>query len=281
MCSLGRHRVSETYAVSLHRFLRFLPQDDIPLCHIDATLMQSFEYHLIAEGLTPNTISFYMRNLRALYNRAVEQGRVRQKFPFRHVYTGVDKTMKRAVPARLVSRLRAIDLSLQPDLAYARDMFLFSFYTRGMSFVDMAFLRKSDLKDGMLIYRRKKTGQQLIIKWERPMQQIVERYASPTSPYLLPIIRCPGYGERRQYQSMAHYVNVKLRLLGQQLSFPLPLTMYVARHSWATMARSKNVPLSTISQAMGHNSEHTTRIYLSLLDTSQVDKANRLILQSL
>lgn len=243
--------------------------------------MQSFEYHLIAEGLTPNTISFYMRNLRALYNRAVEQGRVRQKFPFRHVYTGVDKTMKRAVPARLVSRLRAIDLSLQPDLAYARDMFLFSFYTRGMSFVDMAFLRKSDLKDGMLIYRRKKTGQQLIIKWERPMQQIVERYASPTSPYLLPIIRCPGYGERRQYQSMAHYVNVKLRLLGQQLSFPLPLTMYVARHSWATMARSKNVPLSTISQAMGHNSEHTTRIYLSLLDTSQVDKANRLILQSL
>lgn len=243
--------------------------------------MQSFESHLIQEGISLNTISFYMRNLRALYNRAVEQGVTEQKFPFRHVYTGVGKTMKRAVSRQLVSRLRSIDLTAQPDLEFARDLFLFSFYTRGMSFVDMAFLRKSDLKGGILIYHRKKTGRQLVIKWENPMQQIVDRYATTTSPYLLPIIRWPGYHERRQYQSMAHYVNVKLHILGRMLSFPLPLTMYVARHSWATMAHDRNVPLSTISQAMGHDSEKTTRIYLSQLDTSQVDKANLLILQSL
>ena len=76
-------------------------------------------------------------------------------------------------------------------------------------------------------------------------------------------------------------VNQKLKKLGMRLGLSIPLTTYVARHAWASIAKSKNISLSVISEAMGHDSENTTRIYLASLDTSLVDKANSLILKSL
>ena len=160
-------------------------------------------------------------------------------------------------------------------------MFLFSFYTRGMSFVDIAYLKKADLKSGVLTYRRQKTGRRLSIKWEKPMQEILDRYGHNDSPYLFPVIRDTAKDAVRQYRSAAHFINGKLKELGKRLGLGMPLTMYVARHAWASIARSKNVPLATISEAMGHDSENTTKIYLASLDTSQVDKENDIILKSL
>ena len=232
------------------------------------------------QGICPNSISFYMRNLRAIYNRAAEKGLVMQRYPFRHVYTGIDKTVKRAVPLSVIRKLRDLDLRFNPGMDFARDVFMFSFYTRGMSFVDMAFLKKKDLRNGILSYRRHKTNQLLLIRWEKPMQELVDKYDTADTPYLLPIIRRIG-DERKQYKNEAHRVNRILKKIGEQLGLTIPLTTYVARHGWASIARSKNIPISTISEAMGHDSEATTRIYLASLDTSVVDRANSLILSSL
>ena len=160
-------------------------------------------------------------------------------------------------------------------------MLLFSFYTRGMSMIDMAFLKKKDLDNGVLSYRRKKTGQQLFIKWEPCMQEIVDRYNNPASPYLLPIINRPGIEERKQYINESHRINRHLKAIGKELGLSVPLTHYVSRHSWASAARSKNIPISVISEGMGHDSEATTKIYLASLDTATVDEANGLILKSL
>ena len=136
-------------------------------------------------------------------------------------------------------------------------------------------------KRQVLTYRRRKTGRRLSIKWEKPMQEILDRYGHNDSPYLFPVIRDTAKDAVRQYRSAAHFINGKLKELGKRLGLGMPLTMYVARHAWASIARSKNVPLATISEAMGHDSENTTRIYLASLDTSQVDKANDIILKSL
>ena len=222
-----------------------------------------------------------MRGLRAIYNRAVEKELTVQRSPFKHVYTGIDKTVKRAVPLKIIRQIRDLDLSLYPVMDYARDVFMFSFYTRGMSFVDMAFLKKKDLQNSILSYRRHKTNQQLFIKWEKPMQELIDKYDTTGSPYLLPIIKSNGKDERRQYKIEAHRINRNLKKIGEQLGLAIPLTTYVARHGWASIAKSKNIPIATISEAMGHDSETTTRIYLASLDTSAVDKANRLILKSL
>lgn len=143
---LNRIRTSETYSVTLASFMKFRDGQDILLCEIDSDAIMLYEAWLKANGNCPNTISFYMRILRAVYNRAVEKDLIEQKFPFKYVYTGIDKTVKRAVPLKTVKRIKELDLTKKPHLDYARDMFLFSFYTRGMSFVDMAYLKKSDLK---------------------------------------------------------------------------------------------------------------------------------------
>ena len=278
---IGKHRTAETYMTTLNSFIRFRKGKDVLLEEVDSSLMMKYESYLKSTGICPNTTSYYMRNLRAIYNRAVEKDLTVQRSPFKYVYTGIDKTVKRAIPLEEIRRLRELDLTRSPSLAYARDIFMFSFYTRGMSFIDMAFLRKKDLQNGILSYRRQKTGQQLFIKWEKPMQEIINRYDTQGSPYLLPIIRDLEADGRKQYKKTAHLVNLKLKKLGMQLGLSIPLTTYVARHAWASIAKSKNVALSVISEAMGHDSENTTRIYLASLDTSLVDKANSLILNSL
>lgn len=282
LSGIGRTSMSTAYATTISSFLRFLDdRRDVALADFDSDLMQAYEVWLRDGGLCPNSSSYYMRNLRAIYNRAVERELTVQNHPFRHVYTGVDKTVKRAVPLRVIRRIRDMDLTDSPALDYARDMFMFSFYTRGMSFVDMAFLQKKDLHNGILSYRRRKTNQLLTIKWEKPMQDIVDKYDTTASPYILPIIRDIGRDGRRQYKNVAHFVNIKLKSIGRRINLDIPLTTYVARHGWASIARSKNIPLATISEAMGHDSETTTRIYLASLDTSVVDRANHIILSSL
>lgn len=278
---IGKTRTAERYTTVMNSFGRFAGENDVLLDEVDSDLMVKYETFLKARGICPNSSSYYMRGLRAIYNRAVEKKLTVQRNPFKHVYTGIDKTVKRAVPLKIIRQIRDLDLALSPATDFARDIFMFSFYTRGMSFIDMAFLKKKDLQNGILSYRRHKTNQQLFIKWEKPMQELIDKYDTTGTPYLLPIIRDMNADERRQYKNAVHLVNNKLKKLGGQLGLPIPLTSYVARHAWASIAKSKNIPVSTISEAMGHDSENTTRIYLASLDTSVVDKANSLILKSL
>lgn len=278
---IGRKRSAEIYSSAANSLERFLGGNDVLLEEVDSYLMMTYEAYLKSTGICPNSISFYMRSLRSVYNRAVEKGLVVQRNPFSHVYAGIDKTVKRALPLESIRRIRDFNLSLQPPLDYARDLFMFSFYTRGMAFIDMAFLKKKDLQNGILSYRRHKTGQQLFIKWEKPMQEIVDKYDTSDTPYLLPVIKGDGNDERTQYMNEVHRVNRNLKKIGEMIGLCIPLTTYVARHGWASIAKSKNIPISTISEAMGHDSENTTRIYLASLDTSAVDKANSLILKML
>ncbi len=277
----GKIRTSETYSAALNSFKKFRNDEDIMLDCINTEVMEAYEAWHHNRGNIPNTISFYTRILRAVYHRAVEDDIIENRNPFRHVYTGVDKTVKRALPLKTFKKIKALDLSLHPTLDYARDMFMMSFMLRGMSFIDMAYLRKTDLTNGYIIYRRRKTGQQLTIAWTTEMQMITDKYPENTSEYLLPIIRNSGINERCAYRNVGYLINRNLKKVAEMTNIKIPLTMYVARHSWASAAKAKGIPLSVISEGMGHDSEATTQIYLASLDTSVVDKANSLILKSL
>ena len=278
---MGKIRTAENYSCTLKSFMQFRGDRDVLLSEIDSDLMQLYEAYLHGKGAVRNTSSFYMRILRAVYNRALEKELMEQRNPFRHVYTGVDKTVKRAVPLSAIKRMKNLDLSLQPNLEFARDMFLFSFYTRGMSFIDMAHLKKKDLQNEFLSYRRRKTGQQLVIRWEKCMQEIVDKHHTcGRNPYLLPILNFQNES-RKQYKYAQSRINVHLKEIANMIGVSIPLSMYVARHSWASIAKSKNIPISVISEGMGHDSELTTQIYLASLDNTIVDNANAQILKCL
>lgn len=286
----GHIRTSETYKAAKNSFKNFLEsgslkntlqEDDIMLDTITPELMESYEAWQRMRGLSPNTTSFYLRILRAVYNRAVDKKLIDDLGPFRHVYTGIERTVKRALPLETLRKIKSVDLEKMPSLDYARDMFMLSFYLRGMSFIDMAFLRKIDLKCGRVTYRRRKTGQLLSIAWTKEMQDILDKYPQNTTEYLLPIIRSSGTVERYTYRNVAYSVNCNLKRLAEITGVNIPLTLYVARHSWASAAKVNGIPISIISEGMGHDSETTTMIYLASLETSAIDEANDLIITNL
>lgn len=271
----------KNYQAALDSFKRFRDNEDVPIEAIDHIIMEDYQAYLNSAGLTPNSMSFYMRILRATYNRAVEEELTKDRKPFRTVFTGTEKTLKRAISASDIKRIRNLDFSSKPNLEFARDIFLFLFFCRGMSFIDAAFLKKTDIQNGVLTYRRHKTGQLLHIKIIKQICELIDRYPTGDSSYLLPIITDPGNDERRQYETALRRINKTLKIIAGMIKLPVTLTTYVSRHAWATIAKSKNVPVSVISDALGHDSIATTQIYLASIDASTIDRVNEQIIKDL
>lgn len=272
---------AKNYHAALGSFKRFRGDEDITLEAIDQIMMEDYQEYLKSTGLSSNSISFYMRILRAVYNRAVEQELTKDCKSFRMVFTGTEKTLKRAIPINYIKRIKNLDLSLNPNIEFARDIFLFLFFCRGMSFIDAAFLRKTDVRNGVLTYRRHKTNQVLRIKIINPIKELIDRYSDKSSPYLLPIIDSSAADERKQYETALRRINNTLKIIADMVKLPVTLTTYVSRHSWATIAKSKNVPVNVISDALGHESIATTQIYLASIDASVIDRVNELIIKEL
>ena len=274
----GRNGSTANYRMAYRMLVRYVGGGKLPPEQFTAEWLEHYERWLLARGLGTNSVVFHMRSLRAVYNRAVEQGLfpAAGSNPFRRRLIKQVATRKRALPRETLRRIGGADLSaLHPKYALARDLFMVSFYTRGMSFVDMIYLRKSDVRDGVLTYRRKKTGQTLSLRVEAPLQKIIDRYDSD-SPYVLPVLTADD--SYRAYRQQQRELNKFIRKIGELLGISEPLTFYVARHSWATLARDCGTPLTVISAGMGHTSERTTRVYLAQLDRSVIDKANRKII---
>lgn len=273
-----RARSAEIHKSVSRQFMLWRKGEDVSIDAVTSNVIEQFETYLRSRNLSLNTISFYMRVLRSCYNKAIEEYNIPSKQPFKRVYTGIEQTDKRALSIEIIREIKRC-FTDDRDVQFARDMFMFSFYTRGMSFVDMAYLKRENIKNGWLHYKRHKTGQSIAVKWEACMQEIVDRYSPQTTIYLLPIIHSSNGKERNQYRGIQHKVNRLLKVIALQCGLNSNLTMYVARHSWASVAQSLNHPLELISYGMGHTSTKTTKIYLNTINMSQIDQLNTAVLQ--
>ena len=277
----GRHSTADHYAQTLSSLMRFRGDQDLSFDTVTPMFALTYETWLRSQHLCRNSSSFYLRNLRSIYNKAVAAGLTTDSHPFLHVYTGIDKTAKRALTKTDITRIKEAALSHRPILDFARDMFMLSFYLRGISPIDLAHLRKTDISQGTLFYTRSKTGQQMQVRIVPDIQRILDKYADTHTQYLLPLIKREDGTEQAQYRNSCQAINRNLKKLSAHLQLTSPLTLYVARHSWASIAQSSHVPIHVISGAMGHDSEVTTQIYLASIQTSQIDEANSMIIDSL
>lgn len=278
----NRLGTAKNYKKTMCSFGEFLGDVRLPLSALTEQVITDYNSFLIQRGLVRNSVSFYMRVLRAIYNKAVRQKLIEQQHPFTEVYTGIDRTRKRAVSESIIVQLHRLELETGTPLALCRDIFIFSYCTRGMAFVDIAYLKKSNLQNGMICYARRKTGQLLSVRIEQSIQRIIDRYIDSDSPYVFPILNSLDANEAyEQYQVALNTHNRLLGRLSEMLGCGCKLTSYTSRHSWATAARNHNVPISVISQGMGHTSEQTTHIYLTMLENSVIDDANKGIISGL
>ncbi len=277
-----REGLAIAYQTATSRLIRFNNDKDIPLKHINAYLMENFEFELRNEGKQPNTISFYMRNLRAIYNRAVEQMVIEpQKVnPFGRVFMGVDKTSKRALTVNELRKLYNLNFnSSQKSIHEASLYFFFSFYACGMSFIDLVFLRKINIRNGIIRYYRRKTRQPIEIKITKEMHSIINHFASQCeeSEFVFPIIKNDGIDYRLQYSNALRLQNMHLKKLGELAGIKQTLSAHVSRHTWASLGKNLHLPLTVLQECMGHTSLKTTSIYLQSFDTEILHKANRRI----
>ncbi len=296
----GALGTANKYKATLVAFEKFAGLRRVDFDSVDENMLLDFERYLRQIPLSPNTVAFYLSNFRAVYNKAQKRGYVtHDRSPFRAVPVHIQKTRKRAVSAEVIRRVATAEFPDSDKLNRARDLFMFSFYTRGMSFVDMAYLRQEDVRDGFVRYRRRKTGQVYTVRIIPEVQTILDRYREQCAPWALPVLL--DYGEDgllhplvfegatsderlrfetklylRYKYSLSHYLR-SLRSMRRRLDLPVGLSFNVARHSWASLARRQGVPVSIISVGLGHTSEKTTQIYLDELDNSAVDAANETV----
>ena len=272
-----RDGTAKTYRDSLASFSSFRNGKDITFDDLNEDIINQYEAWMKDRGLKRNSSSCYLRTFKTLYLKAVELELTEDKDIFRHVFTGFATTTKRAISIDAIKAIRKLNLENNPALAFARDMFMLSLYLQGMAFVDIAYLKKSDIRNGQLQYSRKKSGQTLTISWEKPMQEIVDAYSHLTkdTPYLLPIITKQDGMERKQYEKAEHNVNRNLKKIGEMAGLHIPLTTYVARHSWASIMRDMGNDITVVGKGLGHSDIKTTQIYLSTIDNSTVMRANK------
>ena len=274
---LKKEGTAAAYKSTRSSLAKFLDGSDIRMLEIDLRFIRRYEDFLYNNGVAENTVSYYLRNLRTLYNQAVVDGyHPHGEYPFVKAQTRPAKTVKRALSREDLQALANLKLEDAPELKFARDLYLFSFYAQGMAFVDIVLLKKSDIYNGVLTYSRHKSKQFIRIAVTPQMQELMDKYETE-GKYVFPIIRDNSSSEYTQYRLALGRINRHLKRIAAMIDVKIPLTTYTARHTWATLARDCGAPVSVISAGLGHTSEEMTRIYLKEFDVSQLDKVNSLV----
>jgi site-specific recombinase XerD len=276
----GKIGNSKVYSDTLNAFKKFRSNIDISFNQLSYRVVKDFEESMMEKGLKINSISVYMRTLRAIYNCAIKDKVAQESlYPFKNLKIKSEITSKRAISKEDISRIRNLKLIENSELDKARDYFLFSFNMRGMSFIDLAFLKNRDIINGRLQYSRKKTGQKFSIKITPEAEMIINKhtYSNDPNSYVFQIINRKGQ-EYLDYKNALRLTDKKLKIIGEMAGCSIPVSSYVSRHSWATIAKRAGVPTAVISEGLGHDSEKTTQIYLDSFENKVLDDANELII---
>lgn len=276
---LNKMATAELYQVAVGHFLKFTDDKKIRMEAISKTLVTDFSAYLQQRGLATNSINSYLSSLRAIYNAAWHEGLLHpERSPFEGMKLRRAPTTKRAVAVSLIYRLAETrEEKEDPRREQTTDLCLFSFLACGMPFVDMAYLTQENIRGNELVYKRRKTGSQIRMEISDGMWRLIRKYR-PTDDkrrFLFPILPDGGQPTHARYKYRLALHNKELKAIGIEQGFPIRLTSYVMRHSWASAALANEVPVAVISQALGHSSEKTTRCYLSELDISKLTDATR------
>lgn len=272
---MGKMGTARAFRSTLRSLQKFIANRELRFSDIDHRFIMEYETFLEMGGAKQNTVCFYLRNLRTIYNLAYNNGIEGEGYnAFQRIRIAQCKTSKRALGRDVINKIATVDLSHDLTLDRARDLFLFSFYARGMPFVDIIYLQKSDIENNTIRYKRQKTKQHMTVAITTPLRHIIEKYHD-SQEFVLPFINDSDHKTLyEKYQAAYTKYHRYLKRLQKYLDVPTPLTMHVARHSWATIAKEQGASVTQISEGLGHTSEKTTAIYLKEFDNSVINKIN-------
>ena len=271
-----RLSIQQTYNSPI-KFNRHL---DIPFSEIDCNWLRRYETWLRKQGKSENTIGLRFRNIRTIFNLAIDMELVKQEdYPLKKFKVSKlhQETAKRALSKDEI--LAVINYPTKGKDFYTRRavaLFTFSYFVGGINFVDMAYLTDKNITEGRLIYHRKKTSKLINLPLQEKALIVLKGYKDSSKGYLFPILSNDHKTEQQKLNRLHKVitkVNRALKAIGEELNIPIKLTTYCARHSYATVLKRAGVATSIISESLGHSSERVTQIYLDSFENNQIDKA--------
>ncbi|MBI1226875.1 MAG: tyrosine-type recombinase/integrase [Bacteroidetes bacterium] len=284
---LGNAKIYHDFGVALNNYRS---TSKIVFSDINYNFLKGFETHFYKRGCTGGGIHHYMRTLRAIFNEAIRRGLVsKDLYPFKsqlnpNGYSLMNlksEAAPRAVSLEDIERIKQFDIKSYPQLNLPWKVFLFSYYAFGLNFADLVVLKKTNIQNGRIVYRRAKTGKEYSVAITEPMQAILNEFARKESLYLFPFLTETIHQTPLQIMNRKHKVmrqiNDGLKVISDLLDLPASLTTYVARHTFATTLKDKGVNVAIISECLGHSDLSTTQAYLKKFEQSKLDEVALLL----
>ncbi|KAA3639115.1 MAG: site-specific integrase [Bacteroidetes bacterium] len=282
MKQAGQHGNARVYDTMLRSVREFAKGKDLPMKQINYSWLKRYEAWYLARGNSLNGLSVNLRTLRALCNRAIKERRLlKEYYPFQDYRIKKQTTGKRAISLDDIAKLKAFEPQTHRQKR-AKDYFFISFYLMGASFVDIAHLKLGNIRQGRIEYKRRKTGRLHSILLTEPLRELLTPYleGKVKRDFILNVMKSdtPEKQAVNVRDELRRY-NRTLKQIGELCGIETPLTSYVARHSYATIAKFKGVPVAVISEALGHASPDVTQIYLDSFDTEVLDSYHQQVIE--
>ena len=279
----NRIGTARAYRFTLSVLKTWFKDKDIAFTDINPAFLVKFETAHLKKGYTYGGLKVYYGTIRAIFNYAIKEKIIeRDLYPFESYEIKGTKTRKRAIKVEAIKRIQALVFTDAHPLYHARNYFLISFYLRGMSFMDLAHLKLSNIIDGRIYYQRQKTDKPYNIKITDEIKAILDLYTlgKTKGDFIFPIIdRTTPEGQYKDVEWARRRFNDKLRKIAELCEIEENLTSYVSRHSFATRAKNLGIPIANISEMLGHENIKTTEIYLGSLPSDEMDKFHEQIIK--
>jgi integrase len=286
----GRIGYAKVFKNTKNSLISYRKGIDFYFSDITTSFLTKYENDFYSRGVTPNAVFVFLRTFKTLVNYAKRDGIVRNDFdPYKDISFSKFrriKTQKRAISKEEIRKIANLQFEPESSLFHSRNFFLFSYYCRGINFIDMANLTWRDLSNGRLQYTRRKTKELFNISLLEPASEILSYYRrvyyNTDEDYIFPILNKDLHQTATSMDNRIHKIlrrtNEDLREIAKLAGINTKITTYVARHSFATVMKKSGIPTAIISEAMGHDSEKTTQIYLDNFDNDIIDKATSVLL---
>lgn len=276
---------SVSYQCTLSAMKTFRKKRDMTFNELNLDFLERFERDFLGRGNSLGGLAVYMRTIRAIYNKAIKAGVAEEEgYPFKYYTIRTAKTRKRAIPMESIRKIKELKLDKNTTLYRDRNIFLMSFYLRGMPYTDIAHLKVSNIIDGRIQYDRQKTKEPFDIKIPESLWPIIKEFkkGKKKNDYLIPAIkREDDLLKYRDIEWARKRYNKNLKTIAKLAGIEERLTSYVSRHSYASIADEMGIPLTAISQMLGHEKVSTTQAYLDRLRRSKLDKYQEEVISGL
>jgi len=276
------------YTTAVNKLKGFVNSESFSFEALTFKKLNEFQDSMLADGIKINTISVYMRTIRAIYNRAIKEGLVSASaYPFTAYRVKNEKTVNRTLTLNEMQSIAKLSLEPNTPIWHWRNYFLLSFCLIGINFSDMLTLSGGNLVNGRIVFRRMKTGKIYTVYLHKKALEIFSHYADhkdvEKDTLLLPVLKQTSdlVKLKKDIWQAIKTCNEYLERIAKTLGINKDVTTYYARYTWANIARSKGYSKDVIGQALGHSyGNATTSVYLDDYDNKVIDDANAKVIKA-